>query len=215
MKVINITSRSSVALAANMVAEAVSEDGRVQLEARGAGAVYPLVEALLAAQASLGDRNLSLSCDPVPIEEADNMDQPADVRLIITGSVHGRRNAFSGDQFIDQIDQEVADDFAERQDFSSSGTNELVEKLAQHNAESPILSGGDVDAAWDQAGVGEETVGGMAPTPDQDIVEQLGEAVGLTYEDDEPLHTAEKLEERDQHRWELDPASAAESREQS
>jgi hypothetical protein len=36
----------------------------------------------------------------------------------------------------------------------------------------------------------------------------LGEAVGLIYEDNEPLHTAEKLNERDRRRWELDPASS-------
>ena len=59
-----------------------------------------------------------------------------------------------------------------------------------------------------RADAGEETVGGTVPTPDQDIVEDLGRAVGITYEDDEPLHTTEKLEERDRHRWELDPASS-------
>jgi hypothetical protein len=34
-------------------------------------------------------------------------------------------------------------------------------------------------------------------------------ALGLTYEDNEPLNTNEKLEARDLHRWELDPASSA------
>jgi hypothetical protein len=42
----------------------------------------------------------------------------------------------------------------------------------------------------------------------QDVVDQLGEAVGLTYQNEEPLNTEEKLEERDTHRWELEPASA-------
>jgi hypothetical protein len=51
-------------------------------------------------------------------------------------------------------------------------------------------------------------VGGSAPTPDQDQVDEIGEAAGLTYEDDEPLHTSDKLEERDRHRWELNPESA-------
>lgn len=211
MKVITVTSRSNVILAATMVAEAVREDGRVQLESSGAGAVYPLIQALLAAQASLGDEGISLNCDPVTTEENAHTEDAAGVHLLITGRLNGGREEPAGEE---NTDQEVVDDFAERQSFGS-GTNELVEKLAQHNAESPILSGGDVDAAWDQADVGEETVGGMAPTPDQDVVEQLGEAVGLTYEDDEPLHTGEKLEERDRHRWELDPASATESRGES
>ena len=71
-----------------------------------------------------------------------------------------------------------------------------------------VLTGGDIDAAWDQAAVGEETVGGTTPTPDQDIVDEIGRAVGIEYEDAEPLHTTEKLERRDEQRWELHPASS-------
>jgi hypothetical protein len=50
----------------------------------------------------------------------------------------------------------------------------------------------------------------MNPTPDQDVVDELGQAAGLTYEDDEPLHTGDKLEKRDKKRWELNPESAEE-----
>lgn len=71
-----------------------------------------------------------------------------------------------------------------------------------------MLSGGDVDAAWEDADVGEESMGGENPTPDQDAVDELGKAVGIIYEDGELLHTTEKLEARDEHRWELDPASS-------
>ena len=71
-----------------------------------------------------------------------------------------------------------------------------------------VLAGGDIDAAWDKAAAGEETVGGTAPTPDQDIVDEIGRAVGVGYENAEPLHTTEKLERRDEHRWELHPASS-------
>ena len=71
------------------------------------------------------------------------------------------------------------------------------------------LSAGDVDARWDQGeSGGEETAGGSAPTPDQDIVEEIGRAIGVTYEEGEPLRVGEKEAERDEHRWELDPASA-------
>ena len=71
-----------------------------------------------------------------------------------------------------------------------------------------VLTGGDIDAAWDQAEVGEETVGGTTPTPDQDLVDEIGKAVGVNYEDAEPLHTTEKLDRRDEQRWELHPASS-------
>lgn len=107
------------------------------------------------------------------------------------------------------LDDDIADDFEQRQTLAYAGRMALLDKLDEHNAESPTLSGGDVDAAWDQAvDAGEETVGGSSPTPDQDNVDELGEAVGLTYEDGEPLRSGEKLEARDRHRWELDPASA-------
>ena len=51
-------------------------------------------------------------------------------------------------------------------------------------------------------------MGGSAPTPDQDIVEEIGAAVGITYEDNEPLKGGDKVEARDRHRWDLDPASS-------
>ncbi len=105
--------------------------------------------------------------------------------------------------------EEVRREFDEAAQLGSAGHQQLIEKLSEHHATSPELSGGDIDAAWEDAAVGEESVGGENPTPDQDIVEELGKAVGLTYESNEPLNTNEKLEARDQHRWELDPASSA------
>jgi hypothetical protein len=108
-------------------------------------------------------------------------------------------------------DDEIEDLFEERQELASGGRQSLKDELEAHQSKSPTLSGGDLDADWKSAdAAGEETVGGTAPTPDQDIVDELGEAVGLTYEDDEPLQGAEKLEKRDRERWELDPESARE-----
>ena len=73
-----------------------------------------------------------------------------------------------------------------------------VEWYDQARQDSPtpadaVLTGGDIDAAWDQADVGDETVGGSSPTPDQDIVDEIGKALGVTYADGEPLHTTEKI----------------------
>lgn len=70
------------------------------------------------------------------------------------------------------------------------------------------LSGGDVDAARTGTDAGEETVGGSTPTPDQDVVDKLGKAVGVTYEDGEPLRFGDKVADRDAQRWELNPASS-------
>jgi hypothetical protein len=103
--------------------------------------------------------------------------------------------------------EEVQREFAEAQRFAAGG-DQLRRQLSQHNSRTPDLSAGDLDADWARAHVGEETVGGSAPTPDQDVVDELGAAIGLTYEDNEPLHTTEKVEQRDRRRWELDPASS-------
>ena len=106
-----------------------------------------------------------------------------------------------------EADDEVKIEFAEAQRLASGG-EQFKRELREHHSRTPALSGGDLDADWARADVGDETVGGSAPTPDQDVVDELGEAVGLTYEDNEPLHSAEKVEERDRRRWELDPASS-------
>lgn len=111
-------------------------------------------------------------------------------------------------------DEEIEDVFEDRQQLSVGGRKELKEELEEYNSKSPVLSGGDIDAKWEEADVsGEETVGGTTPTPDQDVVDELGQALGITYEDDEPLHTEEKLRERDRNRWELDPESAEDAEE--
>jgi hypothetical protein len=106
-----------------------------------------------------------------------------------------------------EADEEVQQEFSEAQRLASGGDH-LRRELREHHSRTPVLSGGDIDADWARADIGDETVGGSAPTPDQDVVEELGEAIGLTYEDNEPLHTTEKVDERDRKRWELDPASS-------
>jgi len=71
------------------------------------------------------------------------------------------------------------------------------------------LTGGDLDATWEQAyASGDETPGGDNPTPDQDRVDDIGRALGVRYADEEELVGSDKIIERDRHRWELNPASA-------
>ena len=50
---------------------------------------------------------------------------------------------------------------------------------------------------------------------DQDVVEEIGRALGVEYEDAEELKGSEKIEERDRHRWEYDPASAEDYRDRN
>ena len=90
-----------------------------------------------------------------------------------------------------------------------SGRRTLRDKYAAHTQTGPALTGGDVDADWESAySVGDEAPGGDSPTPDQDIVDDIGRAVGVEYQDNEELKGADKVAKRDKNRWELDPASS-------
>jgi uncharacterized protein DUF6335 len=95
-----------------------------------------------------------------------------------------------------------------------SGRRELREARLEHNETSPVMTGGDVDADWQDAYAGgDEAPGGDNPTPDQDRVDDIGKALGIEYQDNEELKAADKIAERDRKRWELDPASAEDYRE--
>ena len=90
-----------------------------------------------------------------------------------------------------------------------TGRAELAERLHEHTSTGPALTGGDVDADWESAEtVGDEAPGGDNPTPDQDVVDEIGRALGIEYADDEELQGGDELAERDKKRWELDPASS-------
>ena len=89
-----------------------------------------------------------------------------------------------------------------------TGRAEIAQNIREHHGMDDV-TGGDPDVDIEDAYfAGEEAPGGDNPTPDQDIVEDIGKALGVTYEDSEQLKGANKIEERDKHRWELDPASA-------
>jgi hypothetical protein len=90
-----------------------------------------------------------------------------------------------------------------------SGRAEMEQKLQQHTNTSPALTAGDVDADWSAAeSSGDEAPGGDNPTPDQDVVDEIGRALGVEYDDDEELQGGDEIAQRDRHRWELDPGSS-------
>ena len=95
-----------------------------------------------------------------------------------------------------------------------TGRAALRHAKQEHTETSPAMTGGDVDADWEDAyAVGDEAPGGDNPTPDQDRVDDIGRALGIEYQDNEELKAADKIIERDKHRWELDPASAEDYKE--
>jgi hypothetical protein len=100
-------------------------------------------------------------------------------------------------------------DFDRSASAARSGRRGLKERYDEHTETSPALTGGDVDADWESAySVGDEAPGGDNPTPDQDLVDDIGRAVGVEYQDNEELKGEAKIAKRDRNRWELDPASS-------
>lgn len=113
----------------------------------------------------------------------------------------------------DQVIRQYEEDDEDQEEGASAKDTFASVSTSDSQPSDATLYGGDVDAAQQQTDAGEETVGGSSPTPDQDVVEELGEAVGITYEDNEPLRFGDKLADRDAQRWELNPASSEDYRE--
>ena len=84
----------------------------------------------------------------------------------------------------------------------------LAHRLRNNTAASPSDAGGDLDANWEDVNEsGSETVAGDNPTPDQSLVEENAEALGVSFEDNEELEFIDKIERRDRDRFELDQRS--------
>ena len=95
-----------------------------------------------------------------------------------------------------------------------TGRAELDQTRRDHRSMTPEIAGGDVDVDVEDAYfTGEEAPGGDNPTPDQDVVDDIGKALGVEYADNEELKASDKVTERDKHRWELDPASSEDYKE--
>ena len=86
----------------------------------------------------------------------------------------------------------------------------LAQRLRNNTAASPRDAGGDLDASWEDVNdSGSESVGGDNPTPDQSMVEENANAIGVNFEDNEELEFVDKIERRDRDRFELDESSKA------
>jgi len=98
-------------------------------------------------------------------------------------------------------------------DIQASSAN-LARELRDNSLADPKITGGDLDANWANAQFsGDESAVSSSPTPDQSVVDEIGQAMGVTYQDNEELKFGEKERSRDKHRWELDPASSEEYKE--
>jgi len=89
-------------------------------------------------------------------------------------------------------------------EMGDSGQRMLNLPVGVHTGPSPRSP----EAPWLPPNVGEETGDESSPRPDENVVDEIGDETGLRYGEGEPMHTAEKRDERDRNRWELDPASS-------
>ncbi len=105
-------------------------------------------------------------------------------------------------------DKEVQELMNEEIEHAPKAPHELEERLEEHHSTSPELSGGDIDAEWEDANdSGAESVGGHNPTPDQSDTEANAKAIGVSFEDNEPLDFEYKHNKRDENRFELNENS--------
>jgi hypothetical protein len=83
---------------------------------------------------------------------------------------------------------------------------EHLRELEASPGAGPRLTGGDVDADWQRASSsGEEAVGGSVATPDQDVVDEIGQALGVPQAPDAEVRASEEiLRERDRNYWRLE-----------
>jgi hypothetical protein len=107
-------------------------------------------------------------------------------------------------------------DFDRKASQAASGRAATKHHRREYTETGPDLTAGDIDADWGEAYAdGDEAPGGDNPTPDQDVVEEIGRALGVEYDDAEELKGSEKIIERDRNRWEYDPASAEDYRDRN
>jgi len=110
------------------------------------------------------------------------------------------------DEFTEEM--EIEQDRLSEIDDAPRAPDELEQRVRENHSASPADSGGDIDAQWEEVNTsGSESVFGDNPTPDQSDVEANAHAMGINFEDNEPLDFIKKLGKRDDDRYELDESS--------
>lgn len=115
-------------------------------------------------------------------------------------------NASLPDDIGELSEIEIAEDGVR---IRSVDDGDIMKARVEPIASTGELTGGDIYVDQYQAEVvGEEAVGGMTSTPDQNVTEYIEKSVGLEMDDRSFLRTNDILEQRDDRRWELDPMSS-------
>jgi Family of unknown function (DUF6335) len=182
-----------------------SRAARKARKASSAGKASGARKAIRATKASRVTRKPSTAARKTAARRAPRAKRP--VMLRKPPGLDRERRTVQGDDIVPTPPSSL--DLDRTASAARTGRHALRERLDQHTETSPALTAGDVDADWESAySVGDEAPGGDNPTPDQDVVDDIGRAVGVQYDDNEELKGEAKISKRDKHRWELDPASA-------
>ncbi len=121
-------------------------------------------------------------------------------------SINENEESYENQESDADINEERLDEIED----APSDPDELIERLNENTDSSPADSGGDIDAQWEEVNTtGSESVFGHNPTPDQSDVEANAHAMGINFEDSEPLDFTSKMEKRDENRYELDEDSVS------
>jgi hypothetical protein len=91
----------------------------------------------------------------------------------------------------------------------TAGSARLADRIREDGAADPVITGGDLDANWANAQFsGDDAAVSSTPAPAAGTVDDIGAAMGVTYQDNEELRVGDKERDRDKRRFELDPASS-------
>jgi hypothetical protein len=165
-----------------------------------------MLEELEPLEAEVGLDEVYVDQETLEAVAADDADENFDV------DDDGVEEDLEDEEIESDLPQELTESYGtglQGQPSDRAGRRAHLTQSNQFNEANAVLTGGDVDASYEDANaVGEEGVGGTVATPDQDIVDELGAAVGLEMDDRSFLRTNDVLEERDDRRWELEPKSS-------
>ena len=183
------TKKAAKRTAKKKVARKAKPAARKAVKKAAAKKAAPKKAAPASAKASAGKPKKAAASKPMAAGKKPNLDRPRKT----VADIHGIPSSLDMDRSASS---------------AKSGRAEMRDKLSKSTTGGAAITAGDVDADWESAeAIGDEAPGGDNPTPDQDVVDDIGRALGVEYEDDEELQGGAEISDRDKHRWELDPSS--------
>src|SRR5262252_7709675 len=82
----------------------------------------------------------------------------------------------------DYVPDPEIEEFMEEEIAHAPKDPDLLAQRLRNSAASPVDSGGDLDADWEDVdGSGSESFAGDSPTPDQSLVEENARAIGVSF----------------------------------